>query len=909
METKFQLIDCDYVDGDDNQPIVRLFGKDESGKTVCVFVKNYQPYFYIKVKEGKEQALHEFLKKKFNNLVTSIQNDEKFLPFLFQESKTKLFKIFLKDPAQVPVVRDELLKEGFGEIFEADILFKYRFMADKNLSGMRWYMVSGSALKSNTVDVDLCISANEIFEAEEGKTELRVLSVDIEIFNSEGLPNSKVDTIAMISLAFHPQFNNKSTLVLVAKPVAASNDVIAFPNEKAMLEKFYEILHKFDPDVIVGYNINNFDLPFLLDRMLENKIPRTLGRCHMKAASSRKFGTHFRNNVPGRVVVDVYELVKEMQFKTQLAEKGFERIKRYGLADVVKNLLGEQEATEEWVRLKSAHTELSKIWNGKNGELKTLFDYARKDALVVLKLLLQKDLLGKFIELSKVSGLLLQDVLDSGEAARVENILLREFNKADFVLPLKPSSEEILKREEERITHGLKGALVFEPKVGLYTTPVVYLDFKSMYPSIFIAYNICPTTLVLNKNAVETITTPDGSVFVSKKVREGIIPKTVAKLIAERDRVRAEAKQTKDPEKRKLLDAKQIALKYMTNAFYGYTGYSRARLYKLAIANAVTACGRFLIQKTKTIVEEDAALQVVYGDTDSIMVKTTAPLIEEAYTLGDLISEKINTALKGIVQIKSESVFHSLLILAKKRYAGLSVEKTANGFEERILMKGIETVRRDWCDLTAEVLSKVLKIILKEQNPRKALSYVREIIAKLEKNEIPIEKLVITKSVSKSLREYKGVQPHVELLKKLRSRDVSSAPGIGDRIGFVIIQGPQLLSQRAEDPMVVIQNNLKIDSKYYIENQVLPPIERVFSAIGINRSEILGIGKQLLLSEAIKNGTPQQITNTPLTTFDGFVCNSCNTFYRRVPLIGKCNSCGGEILFSSGEARSRLLAL
>jgi DNA polymerase I len=517
-------------------------------------------------------------------------------------------------------------------------------------------------------------------------------------------------------------------------------------------------------------------------------------------------------------------------------------------------------------------------------------------------------LLDKFIEISKITGISLQDTLDGGETVRIENLLLKEFNKRDFVLPLKPDSKEISKRIEEREAHGLKGALVLEPVVGLHTN-VVYLDFKAMYPSIIIAYNICPTTMITKKIDVEKIVTPNNTEFVTKKVREGIIPAIVDNLIKERDKLKTQMKTVADEKERKILDTKQDALKIITNSFYGQIGYLKARLYVLDIANTITACGRSIIKTTKDIVERNSSFKVIYGDTDSVMVKPNVKDIEETFLKGEEIEKKINEEIGDKVKIKIEGIFKTLLILSKKRYAGLMCIKTNGELKEDIVMKGIETVRRDWCNLVEETLYTVLEIILKEQNTKKAFDYVKSVLEKLEKNQIPIEKLVVAKSVSKPIKEYKGVQPHIELLKKLRKRSPGTAPGIGDRIGFVIVKGPQLISERAEDPEYVKQAGLKIDSKYYIESQVLPPLERVFEAIGIGKSELVGFGKQLLLTEAIKNGVKKPEKEQPLQKIDGIICSNCNKTFRRVPLIGKCTECSGELMFYFGENRSRYYAL
>jgi len=290
------------------------------------------------------------------------------------------------------------------------------------------------------------------------------------------------------------------------------------------------------------------------------------------------------------------------------------------------------------------------------------------------------------------------------------------------------------------------------------------------------------------------------------------------------------------------------------------------------------------------------------------MVKTNTENIDDAFEIGSKLEKLINNELEGIVEMKIEGVFKTILILAKKRYAGLEVEKLKNSYHERIVMKGIETVRRDWCDLTGETLSKILEIILIEQNPKKALNYMKEVTTKLQKNEIPIEKLIVTKSVSKSLKEYRGIQPHIELVKKMRKRDIATAPGVGDRVGFVIVQGLQIMSYRAEDPEYIKQHNLKIDSKYYVENQIIPPVERVFEAMGISRSELVGMGKQLGLMDAIKNGNKKPQKNI-LNSIDGFICDRCNSTFRRSPLVGRCGSCSGDILFYSGEQKSRFLAV
>jgi DNA polymerase I len=896
METIFQLLDVDYIHLK-NSPILRLFGKTAEGKTVCAFYKGFFPYFYVLAVKGEEDKVVEELKKKFPMDVKQVEEVDRFLPMGFQKSETKILKIILKDPAKTVVVREHLRMQKFvEEIFEADILFKYRFMSDFSMYGMRWYKATGQFAQTKTVKSDITIQADSIEPVEKiENVDLKYLALDIEVIASgTGLPS---DTpIAIISLSFFPAFEGKNTMVLVAKKNIGNidHDVVALKDEKEMLEKFLDTMERYDPDIIVGYNINDFDIPFISERLRVNRLGRILGRCNEKPLISKKIGENrFRNVIVGRAIADPYWMIKD------LAGRGFfVGLKRFGLGDVSKFLLGE-------TKIEFSHTDVPVQWKGNNAEwTKKFVDYARKDSELVLKLLLEKGFLDKYVGISRVSGLLLQDSLDTGEAGKVENLLLREFNKENFVLPCRPTDREVSKRIVEREKMGLKGAFVLDPVVGLHTTSVTYLDFASMYASIFISYNICPTTLVRGKVDEESISTPFGTSFISQKVRKGIIPTTLGRLIQERKIVKNQMKKEKDPAMKRALDAHQEALKRIGNAFYGYTGFYMGRIYVLDIANAITSCGRYYIQETKKLIEGQTPYKVIYGDTDSVMIKTDTHDIDEAIKIGDQMAKLLNEKFEGKLVVKVENVFKTLLILTKKRYAGWSFEKVDSHFEDEIIMKGIETVRRDWCDLVSETQENILKILLKEQDSKKAFIYFKDVVQRLQNNQIPLEKLVIIKGISKRLDQYKGVQPHVELVKKMKKRGEATIPGIGERVGFVIVKGPQMVSDRAEDPEYVKKNGLKIDSKYYIESQILPPLERVFEAIGIGKSELIGIGKQMSLADAIRNGVKKQEKDQPLKEVDGFICSSCNRSFRRVPLIGKCE-CNGEILFYSGENKSR----
>jgi len=870
---EIQILDVDYVTLNED-PIIRIFGKTSEGKTVCAFYEGYKPYFYA---DSNPEVL-KILDPEKESQVISIEKVKKTAVMGYQLPK-EFYKITLHNPARTPELRDKV-KAGGIKTYEADILFKYRFMNDMNLGSLEWVKLGAEPAKTGTVSVDNCIRVKEIRHVKTVQdAPLRFMALDIECvpLKKGTVPEAEKDPVVMIALAFNTPFRGKETMVLATR---TDGNVVSFDSEKEMLEDFVRIIYDYDPDIITGFNINNFDMPYILERMRRNRVPSIFGRCKQKHTVARKVMARYKISVTGRVVVDSYEIVK----------KDFS-LARYGLDFVAQNLLKQSKVD---VR----HSEIEKLWTGSHDEYKRLVEYAENDARLALDLVLKLNLIDKYAALSKVSGTLLQDTLDSGETTRIENFLLKEFNKRGYILPCKPEPSDVGRREAA-MGKDLKGGFVLEPDKQLHSYVAVF-DFKSMYPSIIRTYNVCPTTILKGVDVEGAIVSPLGTRFAPKEMRSGIIPGILEGLMDKRQAVRKAMKSVKDPGKKRLLNAEQYALKIMANAFYGHMGYARARIYDLDIANTITFTGRYTIQKTKDIIEKELGYGVVYGDTDSVFVKVNEEDMEKIRAIGDRIAKHVSDQLPGFMELQFEKVFKRFLPLTKKRYMAWSFEPTAEGWTEKIDMKGIETVRRDWCGLVSEATRNVIEIVLKKDDPKAALKYFKSVIDDLLKKNIPLEKLVITKSMTKAPRSYAGMQPHIELVKKMQARS-EEAPGVGDRIGYVIVKGTGLLSKRAEDPIYVMEKGLEIDSQYYIENQLLPPLERIFGVLGFSKPEILGNGKQMFIFDAIKKQSlPEPAREIPLADSTGFICRKCNRFYIRIPLVGLCE-CGGELVFSSPQ--------
>jgi DNA polymerase I len=276
-------------------------------------------------------------------------------------------------------------------------------------------------------------------------------------------------------------------------------------------------------------------------------------------------------------------------------------------------------------------------------------------------------------------------------------------------------------------------------------------------------------------------------------------------------------------------------------------------------------------------------------------VKTDISDIELARELGEKIAKFVTERLHGL-DLKFEKLFKRFLILAKKRYAAWSFENIGGVWKDKLEMKGIETVRRDWCNLTTGTMQTVLETILKEGDTTKAAKHVRNMIHDLNKGLIPLEDLTVVKGVTKALSSYDGIQPHVELAKKMMQRDPTKTDIVGERLGYVIIRGNQLLSKRAEDPNYVREKGLQIDSSYYVQNQMLPPIERIFEVCGISSTELIEGSRQKNLGDMFnKKESPEEIK---LSGFDSIVCNKCHWEFRRPPLNGQCPKCNSQLYFS-----------
>jgi len=393
---------------------------------------------------------------------------------------------------------------------------------------------------------------------------------------------------------------------------------------------------------------------------------------------------------------------------------------------------------------------------------------------------------------------------------RVEWFLIKQTRKIGELVP----------RRIEQPYLPYAGGLVLSPKPGLHDD-IAVLDFKSMYPNIMIRYNLSPDTYV-PPGAHE----PEGGVFTAPEVNHkfrkeppGFYKEALTFLIQVRNQIRAQMKTLhQGTVEYNVLDARQKAVKIITNAAYGYAGWIGARWYIKPVAEAASAWGRYTILSAVRLVESKG-LTIIYGDTDSLFLSNDEKKILE-------LQKEIGKEL-GLETEVNEVYTRIFFTEAKKRYAGLRTDGSLD-------IVGLEVIRGDWAQVAKKVQENVLDIILREKSPENAVHYVHKIVAELRNRQVPFHDLIIWKTLTKPPEQYAVRSPHVEAAKMLKEKGWRLTGG--DKVGFVILTGTGRFYNRVK-PYVFAKYD-EVDVDYYITNQVVPAAARILSFFNVSEEEL-----------------------------------------------------------------------
>jgi len=612
--------------------------------------------------------------------------------------------------------------------------------------------------------------------------------------------------------------------------------VQALSSERSMLGLLLAKIQMIDPDVIVGHDVTGFDLDVLLHQINANKVPNwsKIGRLkrHTPPKLSGSHGkggsSYFDKNIAcGRLVCD-----------TKINAKELIRCKSYDLTELTNVVLNKM------VRSKVDVEDVpSKLRN--SGELLKLLDLTTMDALYNISIVFELNALPLAYQITGICGNVLSRTLQGGRSERNEYLLLHAFTKEGYICPDKSyskKSESHFDEEGEETAKGkgrrkpqYAGGLVLEPKKGFYDKFILLLDFNSLYPSIIQEYNICFTTVDRTAYQDDDEDLPE---IPDTALPPGILPTEIRKLVERRRQVKSMMKTvSRESEVYLQYDIRQKALKLTANSMYGCLGFSNSRFHAKPLAAMVTMKGREILMKTKDLVET-LNLEVIYGDTDSIMINTNSTDFDEVFKIGNKVKNEVNKLYK-LLEIDIDGIYKSMLLLKKKKYAAVAVQKLDSGqIIQNKELKGLDVVRRDWCELAKQTGEYTINQILSCQSCDTLIENIHEYLFKvredLAEDKIPSRKFEISKALAKAPDEYpdKKSLPHVTVAQRLISQGKRVA--VGDTIKYIICDDGSNLpaTQRAYHPDEYIKSkNLKIDKQYYLAHQIHPVISRLCDPI------------------------------------------------------------------------------
>ncbi|KAG0326563.1 DNA-directed DNA polymerase delta [Dissophora globulifera] len=912
----FQQIEADeYMDPEKHVPVVRFYGITEIGNSVICHVTGFLPYFYVPAPVGFKIENIPALKSALEvgiergNSVVKIEWKLKESIYGYHGGEASPFlKITLKDPRNISAAKRCFergisfpgFKDVTSQTYESNIAYLLRFMIDCHVTGANWIELPSGTFQlrddpNSNAQINVEISYEKIISHQpEGDwskiAPLRIMSFDIECAGRKGIfPEAKIDPVIQIASMVTVQGESKpfirNVMVLNTCAHIVGTHTMSFEKEEQLLASWADFVRRVDPDVVIGYNTSNFDFPYLLDRAKHLGVLKFpfLGRLNdvRTEAKDTKFSSKAYGNRENKAINMEGRLQLDM---LQVMQRDY-KLRSYTLNSVCAEYLGEQKEDVH-------HSIITELQNGNEETRRRLAIYCLKDAYLPQRLMDKLMCLINYIEMARVTGVPFNYLLARGQQIKVVSQLFRKALEKNFVIPAISSQGT----EDQ-----YEGATVIEPRKGYYDVPIATLDFASLYPSIMMAHNLCYTTLlspsIIQKcnlvKDVDYVVTPNNDSFVKESRRKGLLPIILTDLLDARKRAKADLKKETDPFKRAVLDGRQLALKISANSVYGFTGATVGKLPCLQISSSVTAYGRVMIEKTKQEVESTFTIakgykhnaEVIYGDTDSVMVKFGEQELEETMKLGREAAELVTKKFDKPIKLEFEKVYFPYLLINKKRYAGLYWTRPEK--YDKMDTKGIETVRRDNCRLVQSVIETCLRKILIDRDVTGAQEYTKQIIADLLQNKIDMAQLVITKALSKT--DYANKQAHVELAERMKQRDAGSAPALGDRVAYVIVKGGKGVAayDKSEDPLYVLEKNIPIDTKYYLDNQLSKPLLRIFEPIlGERAAESLLTGDHTrtiqvstpsiggLMKFAVRTATCLGC-KTPLKKGESAVCANC----------------------------------
>ncbi|KAI1104654.1 hypothetical protein F4804DRAFT_306380 [Jackrogersella minutella] len=779
-------------------------------------------------------------------------------------------------PYTKPQISSETTGETFSCVFGTNTVLFEQFVLWKNIMGPCWLKIRDAdfgAVKnssyaklevlvkdpdtvssmSDTDNLDappltlMSVAMRTTFNAKDNKQEILAISARIyeNVVLSDTTPAEKLPsrTFTLIRPS-RPTFPLGFEQLAMGRKKAPIKLV---KQESEILALFLAQIDLVDPDVILGHQLEGVDYSVLLNRLHEKKTPQwsrlgRLRRAQWPASIGKAGGNVFaeRQLMAGRLLCDLAnDAGKSIMTKCQ----------SWSLTEMCNLYLGGDTRRRDF-----DNEAALKTWASDKKGLMDYVTHMEADTYFIAALALGTQMLPLTKVLTNLAGNSWARTLTGTRAERNEYILLHEFHRNKYICPDKqffkgrPKAEEENNDEdasESKKKDKYKGGLVFEPEKGLYDKFVLVMDFNSLYPSIIQEFNICFTTVDRSSLSSSEEEVPE----VPTQQEQGILPKLIATLVSRRRAVKSLMKdKNATTEELATWDIKQLALKLTANSMYGCLGYTKSRFYARPLAVLTTYKGREILRSTKELAESKA-LQVIYGDTDSVMINANVESVADALKVGQEFKKAVNERYR-LLEIDIDNVFRRILLQAKKKYAAINLVEVPGGkYVEKMEVKGLDMKRREYCGLSKEISSRILNEILSgddtEVSVQRIHEYLREISGKMREHTIPVAKYIIYTQLGKAPKEYPNAdsmpQVQVALREIARGKNVRR----GDVISYVVTGDSKATSEpvakRSYTPQDVMKadSGLKVDVEWYMGKQIFPPVERLCANItGTSTSQL-----------------------------------------------------------------------
>ncbi|KAI9502882.1 hypothetical protein BX070DRAFT_225753 [Coemansia spiralis] len=644
-------------------------------------------------------------------------------------------------------------------------------------------------------------------------------------------------------------------------------------NELDMIMDMSKCICQTDPDILCGYDLQGGSWGYLIERTelvygihICNALSRIsntgIYRQQQQTGPEHKNEScnHYKGieiDIVGRHTLNVWKIMR-----SEL------NITSYTFENVVAKVLGERSPHYSPATLSSWVSEGPVVAQAR------ALRHVLYRAAAVLRILEKARIVDRAAEFASVIGIDFQSVLTRGSQFRVESLMARIAHPELYILS-SPTRGQVAQQHAAECL-----PLVLEPQSRYYTDPVVVLDFQSLYPSMMIAYNYCfstclgrleeaasvpasvsilsgdsgssrrlgftsfdmPSGLLAALGHSNITVSPNGVMFVKPSVRKGLLGRMLQEILESRVMIKEAISLWGKDDKPlyKKLDAWQLGLKLIANVTYGYTGASfSGRMPCVDVADAIVQAGRETLENAIKFVHTRHSTwgaEVVYGDTDSMFLHFPGKSRESAIRIGHEIAEAVTNLNPAPVKLNFEKVYQPCVLLTKKRYVGW-MYSSVDQAEPQLDVKGMELVRRDGCGVQQRILEGAIDIMFRKNDLSLVKSFVTQQITKVLRGEVPLEEFIIAKEVRMGTYSGRTLPAHVKVAVDNMAYDMQAEPQYGERVPYVVVSNgicSRLNDQVVRPHMLLKRADLRLNAQYYIEKQITPALDRVFSLMGVD---------------------------------------------------------------------------